>query len=447
MQHKMSSTLPLRSQHHREGAMALGSLQAGKPTRIQSVDITPVAVPDMPLLNCKGVHQKVFLRSVIEVTTDGGVIGLGETYGSKRTLKGLRRSAEALVGLDPFHLHDLRRRVALALPEGGGVNAPTAVADHQLIDVVTSAFEVACMDLQGKVLGRPVSDLLGGAVRERVPFSAYLFFKFAKQYDADEPDRWGDVLTPDALVEEARTLVEENGFKSLKLKAGFLEPGLEIETMIKLREAFPNLPLRIDPNGGWTVETAIRIGKALDGVLEYMEDPVLGMDSMAAVAAEVSMPLATNMVVIEFDHLAEAIKKNAVQVVLSDHHYWGGLRASTHLARTCEAFGLGLSMHSNSHLGISLAAMTHLAAATPNLTYDCDTHYPWIDVDIIEGGKMTFRDGMLTPPAGPGLGIELDHAAVDQLHRLYLESGVDDRDDTATMRRYIPDYERRVPRW
>lgn len=199
-------------------------------------------------------------------------------------------------------------------------------------------------------------------------------------------DRWGDVLTPDALVEEARTLVEENGFKSLKLKAGFLEPDLEIETMIKLREAFPNLPLRIDPNGGWTVETAIHIGKALDGVLEYMEDPVLGMDGMAAVAAEVSMPLATNMVVIEFDHLAEAIKKNAVQVVLSDHHYWGGLRASTHLARACEAFGLGLSMHSNSHLGISLAAMTHLAAATPNLTYDCDDR---LNPPIIPGSMST----------------------------------------------------------
>ena len=167
--------------------MALGSLQAGKPTRIQSVKITPVAVPDLPLVNCKGVHQKVFLRSVIEAVTDDGLVGLGETYGSKRTLKGLLRSADALIGLDPFHLHDLRRRVALALPEGGGVNAPTAVADHQLVDVVTSAYEVACMDLQGKILGRPVSDLLGGKLRERVPFSAYLFFKFGSNMTPSSP--------------------------------------------------------------------------------------------------------------------------------------------------------------------------------------------------------------------------------------------------------------------
>jgi len=310
--------------------MALGSLEQRNFSNIQSVRITPVAVPDLPLLNCKGVHQKVFLRSIIEVTTDDGLVGLGETYGAKRTLDGLQRTAEALVGLDPFHLHDLRRRVVEALPEGGGVNSPTAVADHQLIDVVTSAYDVACMDLQGKILGRPVSDLLGGRVRERIPFSAYLFFKFGQQYDADQPDRWGEVLTPDDMVEEARMLVEENGFKSLKLKGGFLEPDLEIETMIKLREAFPKTPLRIDPNGGWTNETAVYIGKALDGVLEYMEDPVLGMDGMAEVAAKVSMPLATNMVVIEFEHLREAVQKNAVQVVLSDHHYWGGLLASTH---------------------------------------------------------------------------------------------------------------------
>ena len=160
------------------------------------------------------------------------------------------------------------------------------------------------------------------------------------------------------------------------LIGGLLEPDLEIETMLKLREAFPSLPLRIDPNGGWTVETAIRIGKALDGVLEYMGDPVLGMDGMAAVATEVCMPLATDMVVIEFEHLAEAVKKDAVQVVLCDHHYWGVLRASSHLAHTSGTFGLGLSMHSNSHLGISLAAKTQLAAAAPNLSYDCDTHYP-----------------------------------------------------------------------
>ncbi len=414
---------------------------------IQNVRVTPLAVPDLPLLNCKGVHQPVFLRSLIELETDAGLVGLGETYGAQRTLDGLRKSADALIGLDPFYLNDLRRRVSAALPGGGGVNAPTAVADHRLVDVVAGAYEVACMDLQGKLLDRPVCDLLGGPVRDRVPFSAYLFFKFDRPAGQPGTDLWGEVMTPDAMVEEARRFVADHGFKSLKLKGGVLEPDLEIETMIKLREAFPDHPLRIDPNGGWTVETAIKIGKALDGVLEYLEDPVLGMDGMAAVAREVPMPLATNMAVIEFDHFPESVQKDAVQVVLSDHHYWGGLQASKHLAQICQTFGLGLSMHSNSHLGISLAAMTHLAATTPNLTYACDTHYPWVDIDITTGARPSFTDGTLGIPRGPGLGIELDPARVAELADLYKASNVTDRDDTAEMLKYVPDYERKVPRW
>ncbi|EUB99134.1 Glucarate dehydratase [Rhizobium sp. CF080] len=414
--------------------------------RIEHVKLTPVAIPDKPLLNCKGVHQPYALRTVIEVFCDDGSVGIGESYGSIKALQGLRDTAPAIVGLDPFQLSDLRKRVLAALPNGGGINAKTAVADHKVTDVVYSAFEVPCLDIQGKAVGRPVVDLLGGPVRDRVPFSAYLFYKFAGHI-GEEPDDWGEVMTPDAMVEEARRFVSEHGFGSLKLKGGVLEPDLEIETMLKLREAFPDHPLRIDPNGGWTVDTAIYIAKKLEGVLEYLEDPVLGMDAMAKVAAATSLPLATNMVVLEFDQIAEAVRKNAVQIILSDHHYWGGIRASTHLATLCEAFGLGLSMHSNSHLGITLAAMTHVAAATPNLTYACDTHYPWTGVDIIEGDPFRFENGTLAVSDRPGLGVSINQEKLAELARLYESAGVSERNDTAYMQEFDPTYERRVPRW
>jgi glucarate dehydratase len=414
--------------------------------RIAEVRLTPVALPDKPLLNCKGVHQPYALRTVIELTCDDGTVGLGETYGSIKTLTGLRRTADALIGLDPFHLHDLQARVLAALPEGGGINAKTAVADHKLTDVVISAFEVPCMDIQGKLLGRPVSDLLGGAVRELVPFSAYLFFKFAGHIGAT-PDSWGEVLTPNQMVGEAQRFVNEHGFQSLKLKGGVLEPDLEIETMVKLREAFPHHPLRIDPNGAWTVETAIYIANKLEGILEYLEDPVIGMDAMAEVAAATSVPLATNMIVLEFDHIAEAYRKKSVKIVLSDHHYWGGLRATTHLAKLCQTLDLGVSMHSNSHLGITLAAMTHAAAATPNLNYACDTHYPWTGVDVVEGDLFSFKDGALKVSDRPGLGVSLDRTKLAELAANYDQGGVSDRDDTAYMKIFDPTYERRVPRW
>ncbi|UXS34293.1 glucarate dehydratase [Agrobacterium tumefaciens] len=414
--------------------------------RIAEIHLTPVAIPDRPLLNCKGVHQPHALRTVIEVICDDGTAGLGESYGSIKALDGLRRAAPALIGLDPFHLHELKSRVVAALPGSGGINAKSAVADHKLTDVVASAFEVPCLDIQGKLLGRPVSDLLGGAVRTSVPFSAYLFFKFAGHI-GEAPDEWGEVLTPDQMVGEARRMVDTYGFQSLKLKGGVLHPDLEIETMLKLREAFPNHPLRIDPNGGWTVETAIYIARKLENVLEYLEDPVIGMDQMAQVAAATSIPLATNMIVLEFDQIATAFRKNAVQIVLSDHHYWGGLRASTHLGKVCETLGLGVSMHSNSHLGITLAAMIHVAAATPNLSFDCDTHYPWTGVDVIEGTPFTFRGGRLDVPEGPGLGVTLDRQKLSELAALYEQTAMRERDDTAYMKLFDPAYERRVPRW
>ena len=147
------------------------------------------------------------------------------------------------------------------------------------------------------------------------------------------------------------------------------------------------------------------------------------------------------MYVVHQSHLPPNMAQDAFRVILSDHHYWGGLQASRELGRICDIWGLGLSMHSNSHLGISLAAMTHLAAATPNLTYDCDTNSPWQSEEVIEGGKLHFEDGALALPDGPGLGVTLDRAALARLHRQYLDHGYPVRDDATEMRKHWPDWE------
>lgn len=415
--------------------------------KITKVHITPVAVPDVPVLNVKGVHQPVFLRSIIELTTENGLVGLSETYGARRTLDGLRKSADALIGLDIFDLNGLAHRVDEALPNAGGVNAPTALADHKLVDVVYGAFEVALLDLQGKQLGRPVCDLLGGAIRDSIPFAGYLFFKFAKPADQPGEDMFGEVMTPDAMVEEARCFIADHGFRSLKLKGGVLEPAQEVETLRKMQAAFPGVPLRIDPMGAWAPETAIALAHELDGVLEYLEDPSPGMGGMAAVARDCPMPLATNLVVTELPHVFEAKAKSAVQVVLNDHHYWRGMTGAAQLGHVCRAAGMKLAMHSNSHLGISMAAMLHVAAATPGQSYDCDTHYPWVRDEVISGGKYTFRDGRIPVPTAPGLGVSLDRAALDRMSALYHAQGVIDRDDTNEIHKYLPDFKRSIPHW
>jgi glucarate dehydratase len=418
-------------------------------TRISRVTITPVAFRDPPLLNAVGVHEPFALRSIIELHTDDGLVGLGESYGDAGHLERLRRVGDTLVGLDPFHTHRVRETTVRAL--GGALGADThGLTGH--ISVAGTAlrtfasFEVACLDLQGKVLGRPVSDLLGGVVRDHVPYSAYLFYKWAA-HPGEVPDSFGEALDPSGVVAQARWMLDTYGFRAIKLKGGVFPPDEEITAIEALHDAFPDVALRLDPNAAWSVETSLAVARRLSGVLEYLEDPTPTRVGMAAVARESSMPLATNMCVVGFEDIPDALERGSIGVILSDHHYWGGLRASVELATLCETFNLGLSMHSNSHLGISLAAMTHLAASVPHLSYALDTHWPWKNEDVIVPGVLDFADGAVSVPTGPGLGVEIDPDALAQLHEQYLQCGITQRDDTAYMQKFQPDYEPMSPRW
>lgn len=418
---------------------------------VTGVTITPVAFKDPPLLNAVGVHEPFALRAIIQLHTDAGITGLGETYGDAGHLARLRLAADAIIGADVFNINMLGTRITRALAEDtiqGGHGMSGMVTGSRTADRVLSPFDVAALDIQGKILGRPVSDLLGGAVRDAVPFSGYLFYKWAG-HPGQENDSWGAALDPEGVVKQASRMVREYGFSALKLKGGVFHPEQEIAAIQALRDEFPGMPLRLDPNAAWSVPTSIEVGKSLDGVLEYLEDPTPGIEGMAQVRRSVPMPLATNMCVVSFSDIPASVAAGAVDVILSDHHFWGGLRRSQSLAGITETFGLGLSMHSNSHLGISLAAMVHLAATTPNLDYACDTHWPWKDEDedIIKPGALPFVDGAVTVPTAPGLGIELDQDGLEKLHRQYLECGLTGRDDTGYMQRINPEYTLKSPRW
>ena len=415
--------------------------------RITGTRITPVAFVDPPLLNTVGVHQPYALRAIIQLDTDAGLVGLGETYADTRHLARLNAAAAAITGLDVFALNQIRAAISVALAgDDAAVGTAGMITTASAVDQVLSPFEVACLDVQGRAQGRPVSDLLGGKVRDAVPFSAYLFYKWAGHPGA-EPDRFGEALDPDGLVAQARRIIDEYGFTAIKVKGGVFAPEEEMAGIEALAKAFPGVPLRLDPNAAWTPQTSIKVAAGLAGILEYLEDPTPGLDGMAEVARESSLPLATNMCVVAFDQLKPAVAKDSVKVVLSDHHYWGGLQRSRLLAGICETFGLGLSMHSNSHLGISLAAMVHLAGATPNLTYACDTHWPWKTEDVVEDGALRFVDGSVPVPTGPGLGVEIDEDALAALHEQYLTCGIRDRDDTGYMQTVDPSFTLASPRW
>ncbi|KEF57116.1 glucarate dehydratase [Exophiala aquamarina CBS 119918] len=418
--------------------------------QIKDVIVTPVAFHDMPLLNTVGVHEPFALRSIIEIVTEG-TYGLGESYGDSIHLGRLQKVADELKGLSVYDTNSIYKICSDSLASDtstGGDGMAGMVTTASATDKVFSPFEVACIDIQGKLAGIPVSELLGGRVRDSVQYSAYLFYKWGG-HPGEPDDEYGPALDPAGVVKQAQKIIDEYGFKAIKLKGGVFPPAQEVEAIKALHAAYPGVPLRLDPNAAWTVETSKWVAKELEGIVEYLEDPAGEIEGMAAVAKEASMPLATNMAVVAFAHLPPSILQNAVQVVLSDHHFWGGLRKSQTLAAICATWGMRLSMHSNSHLGISLAAMTHLASATVNVDYACDTHWPWKrrDEDVIVDGALKWADGGVVVPTAPGLGIELDREKLAKLHQQYLDCGLRKRDDTTYMKKFQPEFSASIPRW
>ena len=371
--------------------------------KITNVKWTPAFIPiEAPLRYAFGAHPG-FSRIVVEVETDEGLIGLGECYGGASREGQLAEMRSLLIGEDPFQIERIRWKLA----------APTSL---KLFGHVLgfAALEFACLDLQGKALGKPVCDLLGARVRDEVAFAAYLFYRYH-----DEKGK-GEVANKEQMVELARRLVQEHGFETLKYKNGVLPPEEEIETFIALRSAFPNQRLRLDPNAAWTVTTSVRVARKLhDYDMEYLEDPVWGMRAMGRVNAKVPwITLASNMSVFAFEDLAPTVAMNVLDVVLLDPHWYGGITRARLAGQICEAMGIDVGMHSGAEFGISQAAMIHLAATLPNMVMAADSHYHHLIDDVIEGGKLKYQKGKMAVPKGPGLGVKLDRDKLARYHEL-----------------------------
>ncbi len=380
--------------------------------------VHPIAIADPPLRSSYGLHAPYALRTIVELETTDGLTGIAETYGGDGPAAALDAVRECVVGMDPFRLTGLWLALSRDAGGSGDRTQTRLVPGENPLDRHTRTFaalEFACLDIIGKAVGKPVCDLLGGRTRDAVAFSAYLFYKHGGGGGSggdEREDEYGEVLSPAAMVRECRQMVKKYGFREIKLKGGVLDPAVEIATTKALREEFgPSYPLRIDPNCGWSVDTSVQVGRALKDELSnggYLEDPAASLEGMAEVRRRlldegIETPLASNVAVTSFADVPRAAKLEAVQIVLSDPHYWGGIRNVQHLSYLCDALGLGLSMHSNSHLGVSLMAMAHAAAASPQLTYACDTHYPWQSEadEVVVGGRA---GGAEPDPDVPGLG-------------------------------------------
>ena len=379
-------------------------------TTIKAIRAIPVTVPlEAPLLHSNGAHWGRFVRTIVEVETTDGYVGLGEMGGGGDTVERAFAGLETyLRGHDVFGLEAMR--FAICNPTASLYNNRTQL--H-------AAIEFACLDIIGQKLGVPVCDLLGGKLRDAVEFASYLFFRHPNDKTGD-----GEVRTVEQLVGQAQALKAEHGFTSHKLKGGVYPPSYECAAFRAVAEALEGDRVRFDPNCAFSLNDAIRFGNAIaDLNNDYFEDPVWGMPQMLRLKEFVKLPIATNTVVINFEQLAENVRNGAVDVILLDTTFWGGIRPCVKAAGVCETFGLGVAVHSSGELGIQLATMLHLGAVLPNLGYAADAHYHHLVDDIIVGGKMRYVDGKIAVPSGPGLGVTLDREKLACYHELYRELG------------------------
>jgi len=378
--------------------------------KIVDLRATTVTVPlEAPLRHANGCHWGRFVRTIVEVETDEGLVGLGEMGGGGESAEAAFQALRLyLLGHDPARLEELRFLIA----------NPTASLYNNRTQML-AAIEFACLDILGQKWGVPVSEILGGRLRDRVPFASYLFFCYPNSQSEK-----GEVRTIEQLVEAARSLKQRYGFTSHKLKGGVFPPEYELECYRALASALAGDRFRFDPNGVWSTETAIWFGQQIEDIRnDYLEDPVFGMAGMRRVREKVRMPLATNTVVVNFEQLAANILDTAVDVVLLDTTFWGGIRPCIKAAGVCETFQLGVAVHSSGELGIQLATMLHLGAVIPNLSFAADAHYHHLTDDIIEGGKLKYENGAIEVPSAPGLGVKLDRDKLAEYRELYRRLG------------------------
>ncbi|HZJ47399.1 MAG TPA: enolase C-terminal domain-like protein [Pyrinomonadaceae bacterium] len=376
--------------------------------KITDLKATTVTVPlEAPLRHAAGAHWGRFVRTIVEVETDEGLIGLGEMGGGGESAENAFRALKPyLVGHDPAHLEELRFRIA----------NPTASLYNNRTQIL-AALEFACLDLLGQKWNVPVHAILGGKLRDEVPFASYLFFRYSK-------DGKGEVRTVDQLVKHAAELKKQYGFTSHKLKGGVFAPEYELDCYRAVAESLPGDSFRFDPNASWSTEQAIWFGQQIEDIRnDYLEDPVFGLHGMRRTREKVRMPLATNTVVVNFEQLAANVLDTAVDVILLDTTFWGGIRPCVKAASICETFQLGVAVHSSGELGIQLATMLHLGAVIPNLSFAADAHYHHLLDDVIDGGKLIYKDGKIAVPHGPGLGVKLDRDKLAEFSELYKRLG------------------------
>ncbi|MEK9953368.1 MAG: glucarate dehydratase [Curvibacter sp.] len=423
---------------------------------VTELRVIPVAGRDGMLLNLSGAHAPFFTRNLLILRDSAGRTGVGEVPGGEKIRQTLEDARSLVVG-QPIGAHQRvlqQMQQAFADRDAGGRGLQTF--DLRTTIHAVTAVESALLDLLGQHLDVPVAALLGeGQQRESVEMLGYLFFvgdrrktdlPYASEPHADNDWfrlRHEEAMTPEAIVRLAEAAYARYGFNDFKLKGGVLRGDEEVDAVIALHERFPQARVTLDPNGGWLLKDAIRLGQRMRGVVAYAEDPCgaedgfSGREVMAEFRRATGLPTATNMIATDWRQMAHALALQSVDIPLADPHFWT-MAGSVRVAQTCRDWGLTWGSHSNNHFDVSLAMFTHVGAAAPGKVTAIDTHWIWQDGQRLTKEPLQIVAGHVQVPRKPGLGVELDMVEVEKAHQLYRQHGLGARDDAMAMQYLIP---------
>ncbi len=427
--------------------------------KIVSMQVIPVAGHDSMLLNLSGAHAPFFTRNILILKDSSGNTGVGEVPGGEKIRQTLDDAALLVIGKTLGEYKNVMTAVRAKFADRDASGRGLQTFDLRTTIHVVTAIEAAMLDLLGKHLGVTVASLLGdGQQRDEVEMLGYLFYvgdrnKTSLGYQSQPGEscdwyrlRHEEALTPAAVVRLAEAAYEKYGFNDFKLKGGVLAGSEEAEAVTALAQRFPQARITLDPNGAWSLNEAIALGKQLRGVLAYAEDPCgaeqgfSGREVMAEFRQATGLPTATNMIATDWRQMGHTIQLKSVDIPLADPHFWT-MQGSVRVAQMCHEWGLTWGSHSNNHFDISLAMFTQVAAAAPGKITAIDTHWIWQEGNQrLTKEPLQIKGGKVRVPKQPGLGVELDMDQVMKAHELYKGMGLGARDDAQGMQFLVPDW-------
>ena len=371
--------------------------------KIRSIRATPVNIPFVAPYRFSYGSIASLTKTVIELETEDGVVGLGECADGDRAAD-VMAMGDALIGRD---IRLIRETQAKCVPGMAYSPWDNVLARRRAF----AGIEMAMWDARGKTEGLPLWHLLGGKVREEVALTEYFAFRAPGKNHPGES-------TPLEIARFCARMIEQHDAQIFEGKLATVDLRTEVEMVREIRQAIEERELRLDANGGWTLPAAKQAIRALEPYdVAWYEEPVESYEEMAALRSVTPASLSSHRI-----DLRRSIELGAPDAIVTNLNELGGIAGAVSFIEACARFDVGFRFHSG-ETGVASAAYLHVSAALEHVRGASQTLFRWYADDVIEGGPFSAQSGVLCVPEGPGLGVALDAKALARCHQRYCDEG------------------------